>query len=128
MRYKFRVLYDKPSIEQRANNEKTNPKWHYFNAGSSFDWFLANESTLGLQLPIFDKAGRQIFEGDILEFDRDSWYALSISLGHSTPENGPREVVSFDKIVKGDYMGSLCDFDNKTIIGNVHENPELLNE
>lgn len=64
-----------------------------------------------------DKNGREIYEGDILDFDEREWG------GRFKPE-----VIWMENII-GDwnYCGSLGDVTEwRKVIGNIYENPELL--
>lgn len=64
-----------------------------------------------------DKNGREIYEGDILDFDEREWG------GRFEPE-----VIWMENII-GDwnYSGSLSDVKEwRSVIGNIYENPELL--
>jgi uncharacterized phage protein (TIGR01671 family) len=64
-----------------------------------------------------DKNGKEIYEGDILDFDESEWG------GKFKPE-----VITFDKIIgKWELCGTVGDVEQwRKIIGNIHENPELL--
>ena len=81
-----------------------------------FNWQNAEQAT-----GLFDKNGKEIFVGDIL-----TWYDF---------DAGGEYTVIYDKDAKmfamsGEYLNSFEDFDaecfNDTIIGNIHENKELL--
>jgi len=64
-----------------------------------------------------DKNGVEIYEGDILDFDEVEWG------GKFEPE-----VITIEKII-GDFelCGGLQDIKEwRQVIGNIHENPELL--
>ena len=66
---------------------------------------------------LVDCDGKEIYEGDILDFDEREWG------GRFKPE-----VVWMENII-GDwnYCGSLSDVkDWRKVIGNIYENPELL--
>ncbi len=66
---------------------------------------------------LHDCNGKEIYEGDILDFDEREWG------GKFKPE-----VVYMENII-GDwnYCGSLGDISEwRQVIGNVHENPDLL--
>lgn len=66
---------------------------------------------------LHDKDGREIYEGDILDFDEREWG------GRFKPE-----VIWMENII-GDwnYCGSLGDVTEwRKVIGNIYENPELL--
>ena len=86
------------------------PSTIYSNEGDRFDI----EQYTGLK----DKNGKEIYEGDIVEYD---WYVISDKPAYRT-----KEQVVFDD------MGARLDTDrirfctNVEVIGNIHENPELL--
>ena len=85
-----------------------------------------NPKTVGQFTGLFDKNGKKIFEGDILKFHKfkgePDWlgfvrYDISMFVieGEQPVDNGGFEV-------------QLCSIDRKRceIIGNIHDNPELL--
>ena len=68
---------------------------------------------------LHDKNGKEIYEGDILDFDEREWG------GRFKPE-----VIWMENII-GDwnYCGSLSDVREwRKVIGNIYENPELLSK
>lgn len=75
-----------------------------------------------------DCNGVEIYEGDILEFDADEWYRTAHRHKFTgIPEHGPREAVTMEMLIDGNYFGSLSDFTNyKRVIGNIFQNKELL--
>lgn len=73
-----------------------------------------------------DRNGKEIYEGDIVRCDKAEWYRSEILFGKdisSLPEY--QEVVTFDyellNMRKNDYENHWV------VVGNVYENPELLN-
>jgi len=110
-------------------------------------WCPVNPETLGQSTGLFDKNGKEIFEGDILKFN-DEWNEYC----HEGYVDGSVEGVNYVEVVKGEacfefgktrYPESSLfihmedehlsfaelvndkDFEFE-IVGNIYENPELL--
>ncbi len=63
-----------------------------------------------------DKNGTEIYEGDILEeFDTSDLYMVEFGRG-----------CFLGKTLEDNYEDLYCVYHNCTVIGNIHENPELL--
>lgn len=97
---------------------------HYFIqwaiANSPETWCEIDEETIGQFTGLLDKNGKKIFEGDIV---------LSPS-GKPMVISWNKKFASFCLDRKGwafsHWFGEACDPQEIEIIGNIHENPELL--
>lgn len=82
------------------------------------DSFIVDNSTVGQFTILYDKNGREIYEGDILKGNWDTIFQVFYDdcyLGFRAKEKGGSENCI-------DYYGLNC----IEIIGNIHDNPELL--
>ena len=82
--------------------------------------------TVGQYTGLSDRNGIKIFEGDIVSFERVN------ALGYITARIG--EVKYYDKLpifyifaTTGDAW-DWCDCENIKVIGNIHDNPDLLTQ
>ena len=78
-------------------------------------WINVNTDTLGQYTGLIDEYGKKIFEGDIIKWVDSDWYVR----------------IDEVKFIKGhfficNYNYTLDRYSNITIIGNIHDNPELL--
>ena len=74
---------------------------------------------------IKDVTGKQIYEGDIVEFYNDVYYILKPGIAKIIYELGAFQMVN--ERYGADYLGNM-DIDDMCIrvIGNIYENPKLL--
>lgn len=83
--------------------------------------------TVGQCTGLRDKNGKLIFEGDILKFVNDAGKRfLYVAVWNTSLLSW--EVQAISHYVKNDYYGfdELCEYGNTELIGNIYDNPELL--
>ena len=92
--------------------------WIALGASANGGWFALHNKyavkaeTVGQFTGLTDKNGKRIFEGDIIEWDELEWGSKH------------REAVTWDYTIlamRKDDWGEWCE-----VIGNIHDNPELL--
>lgn len=81
-------------------------------AGASLNFDVLKDTEIMQFTGLLDKNGKEIYEGDIVEFS-------------SFEEGREREEISWAKHFTG-FCFSKEDADRYEIIGNIYENPELL--
>ncbi|EAA0076098.1 hypothetical protein JIL33_000299 [Listeria monocytogenes] len=91
-----------------------------------------DEKTIGQYTGLKDKNGKKIFEGDIVAFSEDDFHVFNSQVEYFSEDGYP----AFDIKVPSTYyfdsnvfsevsMSGLYEIE---VIGNIHENPELLEE
>jgi uncharacterized phage protein (TIGR01671 family) len=86
---------------------------------------MVDPSTAGQYTGLKDKNGREIYEGDIVEY-KD--FSGGLYLFREQPKT--KGIIKINNLLKGIYLKGMGTFEsNKAeIIGNIYDNPELLME
>lgn len=90
------------------------------------DWIVNNDLELMQSTGLFDKNGKEIFEGDIVQFEDcyTETYFSYINKGIIEWSQGSFTVTNRDFIEMEDLLdGEILDV---TIIGNIYENQDIL--
>jgi len=92
--------------------------WYMYN--SLWGKVLIEHRTIGQYTSSKDKNGKEIYEGDILKLDLTDWCGVEKDIFAVTSDNFHGDMCYLASIVSNSKN------DNIEIIGNIFENPELL--
>lgn len=88
------------------------------------DHHPVKKETVGQFIGLLDKNGNMIFDGDILDNSLViKWNNLHNCWGYFSKNGFKSEILSEHQDEKGNFIHAHI---NKKIIGNIHQNPELL--
>ncbi|EAW7204195.1 hypothetical protein FG327_03965 [Listeria monocytogenes] len=94
------------------------------------DWYSFDDVVLMQYTGLKDKNGKKIFEGDIVAFSEDDFHVFNSQVEYFSEDGYP----AFDIKVPSDYYFdsnvfsevSMSGLHEIEVIGNIHENPELM--
>ncbi|HEM3632380.1 TPA: hypothetical protein U1C38_000166 [Streptococcus suis] len=94
--------------------------WRDFEDGKTYDGAILMQST-----GLFDKNGKEIFEGDVVLL-RDELNEFESDVYEIVYSRDNLAWIFYDKDSHDFYWMSTCTWDKIEIIGNIYENPELV--
>lgn len=124
-------------IKFRGKETSKPNRWmigHYYEEnGASFIWVKGemknwpievDAETVGQFTGLLDKNGKEIYEGDIILLGKNKTYTAQIVY-----RNDSLRIYSVGGYFIGDlYYIRQCGIDNCKVIGNIHDNPEMVDE
>ena len=92
---------------------------------SHMAWYKVDPETVGQYTGLTDKNGKKIFEGDILSTENGTF--SNTGMGHTLFYRGMwTSFYGQDAIGRDCYDRLYTVCDSREVIGNIHDNPELL--
>jgi len=103
----------------RASDDHISGSWEQF-------WALADKKTVGEYTGLLDKQGKDIYEGDIVQYGKNRGLIKDIWTYQWLQVEVDDGVIVHDILDKFRHLQEITGLERSTIIGNVYENPNLL--
>ena len=130
--YKFRAKIKNPHADEWVYGYLVSEC--YINEKNKLGYTPIRKETVGQYTGLHDKNGKEIYEGDIIEFSYDMFvgnFDTFAVKGKIVFEEGAFYVKVFEnERITGEetYLLYSINLDDIEVIGNIYENRELLNE
>ena len=130
--YKFRAKIKKPYVDKWVYGYLVSEC--YISEKNELGYTPVRKETVGQYTGLHDKNGKEIYEGDIIEFSYDMFvgnFDTFVAKGKVVFEEGAFYVEAFEneRTTEGEaYLLYSINLDTIEVIGNIYENKELLNE
>lgn len=96
------------------------------NEGDFYEYFTVTPKTVGDYTGVMDKHNTRVFEGDIVRIDEDIKAMFRIHDGPVVYGRGGFYINNFDTLNSLCAVASFNGVLRGEVIGNIHDNPELL--
>ena len=119
---------------EKANGQYIKTVKYYQIQDDKYHLQFIDENTIGQYTGLKDENGKEIYEGDIIEFSYDMFvgnFDTFIAKGKVVFEEGAFyvEVFENERTTKDEeYLLYSINLDTIEVIGNIYDNPELLTE
>ena len=130
--YKFRAKIKNPHVDEWVYGYLVSEC--YINEKNKLGYTPVRKETVGQYTGLHDKNGKEIYEGDIIEFSYDMFignFDTFVAKGKIVFEEGAFyvEVFENERTTEDEaYLLYSINLDTIEVIGNIYENEELLNE
>lgn len=130
--YKFRAKIKNPHVDEWVYGYLVSEC--YINEKNKLGYTPVRKETVGQYTGLHDKNGKEIYEGDIIEFSYDMFignFDTFVAKGKIVFEEGAFyvEVFENERTTEDEaYLLYSINLDTIEVIGNIYENKELLNE